>query len=232
MLTNLVYLALEALGLFHRRPDDHGARRYRISPVDGSKIALPTPEQLAFQDREIGMIIHFNIATYIDSDGCNNQGHLVPDIGLFDPVSLDIDNWMESIAAAGGKHATLVAKHNCGFTSWPTNVRFPVVGGKESGYDYAIQNSPMSGHDLARTFTRASERFDISHGFYYSLNFNNYLNVYEFHVNSSTVGPGQLSVTQETYDEVVYAQLEELWSGYGDLVEVSEEEAELTPAMV
>ena len=48
--------------------------KYRISPLDGSIIALPTQEQLAFQDKEIGVLIHFNIATYISIDGCNNVG--------------------------------------------------------------------------------------------------------------------------------------------------------------
>ena len=232
MWTGLVYLVLGTLSGLFNRPDDHGARRYRISPVDRSKIALPTPEQLAFQDREIGMIIHFNIATYLDDsyDGCNNFGHLVPDIGLFNAKSLSMDNWMESITAAGGKHATLVAKHNCGFTTWPTKVRFPVLGGEESGYDYTIQNSPMAGRDIARMFTESAERHQMGHGFYYSLNFNNYLNVYDFHVNASSVGAGQLSVAQETYDEVVFAQLEELWSGYGDLVEVGPMVSELTPS--
>ena len=52
--------------------------RYRISPIDGSKIALPTREQLDFQDRDIGVLIHFNIATYISIDGCNNVPGLVP----------------------------------------------------------------------------------------------------------------------------------------------------------
>ena len=31
--------------------------RYRISPLDGSIIALPTQEQLDFQDKEIGMLV-------------------------------------------------------------------------------------------------------------------------------------------------------------------------------
>jgi alpha-L-fucosidase len=98
----------------------------RISPLDGSIIALPTQDQLDFQDREIGVLIHFEVATWlgIEHDGCNGDSTLVPDATLFDPTLLNTDQWMDSITALGAKYATLIAKHNCGFTTWPSQVKF------------------------------------------------------------------------------------------------------------
>jgi alpha-L-fucosidase len=103
-------------GLVQR--DSPSSPKYRISPIDGSKIALPTKEQLDFQDKEIGVLIHFNIATYISIDGCNQVPTLVPNQTLFDPTLINTDQWMDTIADLGAKYATLVAKHNCGFTTW------------------------------------------------------------------------------------------------------------------
>ena len=98
--------------------------KYRISPIDGSKIALPTQEQLAFQDKEIGVLIHFEVATYISNDGCNSVPTILPNQTLFDPTLLNTDQWMDTITDLGAKYATLVAKHNCGFTTWPSDVTF------------------------------------------------------------------------------------------------------------
>jgi hypothetical protein len=42
---------------------------YRISPLDGSIIAIPTQKQLGFQEKEFGVLIHFEIGTYLDIDG-------------------------------------------------------------------------------------------------------------------------------------------------------------------
>ena len=39
-------------------------------------------------------------------------------------------------------------------------------------------------------------------------------------VQNSTLEPGQLNVTQETYDKIVLEQLRELWTRYGTLEEI------------
>jgi len=51
-----------------------------------------------------------------------------------------------------------------------------------------------------------------------------FLNSHSFHiyikVQNHTLQPGQLNVTQETYDSVVLQQLRELWTNYGTLDEI------------
>lgn len=218
-----VVAALASLGAAAAAPKPanepfHG--RYRISPVDGTKIALPTKEQLAFQDREIGFLIHFNIATYIQEDGCNSNQSLVPERKLFDPELLNTDQWMESAKDLGAKYATLVAKHNCGFTTWPSKVQFSDRDGNAMTYNYTVAQSPVSGKDVIRSFVDSTKKYGLGHGFYYSSVVNNYLNVYGSEARNEPLAPGQVGVTTETYNKVVIDQLTELWGQYGDLTEV------------
>ncbi|OBT73548.1 hypothetical protein VF21_07195 [Pseudogymnoascus sp. 05NY08] len=194
--------------------------KYRLSPIDGSKIALPTSEQLAFQDKEIGVLIHYNIATYISSDGCNYDPTLVPNQALFDPALINTDQWMESITALGGKYATLVAKHNCGFTIWPSKVEFPTLDNKTIPYNYTIEQSPAHGKNVVESFVESAQKYSIGHGFYYSVVVNNFLNVQNAEVLNASLAWGQVGISDKTYGHVVFDQLTELWTQYGNLTEI------------
>jgi hypothetical protein len=56
-------------------------------------------------------------------------------------------------------------------------------------------------------------------GMYYIVN-NNYFASVKNGVVVPTTAPGQVKLSQQQYDALVLAQLEELWSKYGDLVEL------------
>lgn len=196
---------------------------YRISPLDGSVIALPTADQLAFQDKEMGILIHFEIATYISLDGCNGVPGLVPSPDLFTPTLLNTDQWMDSITAFGAKYATLVAKHNCGWANWPSTVTFETRENTTSAYNYSVAYAPANGTqdlDVVGLFSASAEKYGVGHGFYYSTIVNNFLNVQDSLVNA-TWSPGEILVSNATYDDIVMAQLTELWTLYGNLTEVS-----------
>ncbi|ATY67468.1 glycoside hydrolase family 29 [Cordyceps militaris] len=194
--------------------------KWRLSPLDGSTIALPTRAQLAFQDREMGCLIHFNMATYITPDGCNGDPALVPPRALFDPAQLDTDQWMEAVQSLGGRYATLVAKHNCGFATWPTQVRFEDLAGDTVAYNYTVAQSPVNGRDVVGEFVRSASKYGLGHGFYYSVVVNNYLNVQASRVRDVAPAPGQVGITTDVYNEIVFEQLEELWGRYGNLTEI------------
>lgn len=194
--------------------------KYRISPIDGSKIALPSQEQLTFQDMEIGVIIHFEIATYISIDGCNNVPTLVPNQTLFDPTLLNTNQWMDTITSLGAKYATLVAKHNCGFTTWPSDVIFQTTDNETIHYNYTIAQSPVSGQNVVKSFVNSAENYNVGHGFYYSVVVNNFLNVQNSEVLTTALSPGQVGITESTYDQIVLDQLTDLWTNYGNLTEV------------
>lgn len=128
---------------------------------------------------------------------------------------------MESISALGAKYATLVAKHNCGFTIWPSDVSFEAKDGETMPYNYTIAQSPVKGEDVVRMFVDSAKQHGVGHGFYYSVVVNNFLNVQNSEVRDVDLAPGQVGITNGTYNEVVLKQLEELWGKYGELTEVS-----------
>ncbi|OBT51622.1 hypothetical protein VE04_09355, partial [Pseudogymnoascus sp. 24MN13] len=197
------------------------APRFRTSPIDGSKIALPTKEQLAFQDREIGVLVQFNLGTYVNGvDGCPHIASSIASPALFDPTSLNTDQWMDAIVALGGTYATLTAKHSCGFAIWPSKVTFTTRDQQTISYNYTIEQSPVHGLDVVKMFSDSAQKYNIGHGFYYSLATNNFLNVDKTWVRSAPLVPGQVGVTNSTFNQIAFDQLTELWTGYGNLTEI------------
>ncbi|CAF1177970.1 unnamed protein product [Adineta steineri] len=200
-----------------RAPSPSG--KYRISPKTGVQIALPTSEQLQWQAQELGVLIHFNIATYIDVDGCSGQ--MVPNITLFNPYLLNTDNWVQTMTDYGAQYAVLVAKHACGFHMAPTKIRFPLSpSGQLVPYTYSIDYSPMKGRDVLGEFIASCEKKHIRTGFYYTVVSNNWFNVQSGYIQNTTLQPGQVNITQETYQNIVLQQLTEIWTKYGTLEEI------------
>jgi alpha-L-fucosidase len=185
--------------------------------------ARPTSAQLAWLEQsDIGFLIHYNMASYIpvEYDGCNRDPSLVPDIQLFNPSTLNTDNWVQTFNDVGAKYAILVAKHNCGFTTWPTQVQFPLQSNQTIHYNYSIAYSPKSGTDLLGNFMQSCRKAEIKTGIYYSVVWNNWLNVQDTHVRPGPISPGQMPIDQQTYESIVLQQLEEIWKSYGDLLEI------------
>jgi len=83
----------------------------------GNGLAKPTPQQFAWQDLELGLFIHFDMATF--------TGQMKPrkpaDPNIYNPVKLDTDQWLEAAKAMDAKYAVFVAKHCTGFLSWQSN---------------------------------------------------------------------------------------------------------------
>lgn len=81
------------------------------------------PEQLDWQAQELGVLIHFNMATYIENhDACPRD--LVVPISRFNPYLLDTGNWAQTIVDFGAKYAVLVAKVKSASSLWQI---FPFV---------------------------------------------------------------------------------------------------------
>ena len=185
--------------------------------------AQPTPAQLDWlETSDIGFLIHYNMATYlsVDYDGCNRDPSLVPGNQLFNPSSLNTDNWAQTFTDVGAKYAVLVAKHCCGFTTWPSKVQVPLTTNQTIPYNYSISYSPVSGTDLVGNFVKSCQKAGIKTGFYYSVVWNNWLNVQGTHVQPGPLAPGQVPIDQQTYESIALQQIEELWSNYGQLLEI------------
>jgi alpha-L-fucosidase len=150
----------------------------------------PSPQQSEWQDLEFGVIIHFGTNTFLDREW--GDGKASPQI--FAPTRFDPDQWMRVIKAAGAKYVVLVAKHHDGFCLWPTGQT-----------DYSVKNSPWKqGHgDVVRQVFDAARKFGLKFGIY--------LSPWDRHEPKYQ--------NSAAYDEYYLAQLQELATNYGNLVE-------------
>ena len=78
--------------------------------------AIPTQDQLAWQDMDMYAFIHYSMNTYTDQEwGFGNE-----DPALFNPSDLDCRQWARVCKQAGMKGIIFTAKHHCGFCMWPS----------------------------------------------------------------------------------------------------------------
>ena len=175
--------------------------------------AVPSPAQLAWHGR-MGAIFHYNMATYaLDTGhGCGRANWpLAADPRTFgaglDAGCPNTDQWIDAAVAGGADYAVFVAKHNCGFATWPTAA---TLGG--APYPYSVANSTASaGCDVVASFLASCAAKGVAPGLYYSFGTNLFLNVQGGVVSNATLMPGQALVTQREFFDLVIFQVEELW---------------------
>jgi alpha-L-fucosidase len=150
----------------------------------------PSPQQVAWQDLEMGAIIHFGPNTFMDRE----WGDGTADPSVFNPSSVDPEQWMQAAKSAGVKYVVFVAKHHDGFCLWPTEQT-----------PYSIKSSPWKGGqgDLVHEVATAARK--------YGLKFGVYLSPWDRHEPKYKDSPA--------YDGYYLAQLNELVTSYGELVE-------------
>jgi alpha-L-fucosidase len=150
----------------------------------------PSPQQVAWQDLEIGAIIHFGPNTFMDRE----WGDGTADPSVFNPTQADPAQWMQAAKSAGIKYIVFVAKHHDGFCLWPT-----------AKAQYSIKSSLWKAGqgDVVHDVAAAARK--------YGLKFGVYLSPWDRHE--------PLYKDSVAYDGYYLAQLNELVSGYGELVE-------------
>jgi alpha-L-fucosidase len=150
----------------------------------------PSPQQVEWQDLEIGAILHFGPNTFLDRE----WGDGTADPKVFNPTQFDAEQWMRAIKSAGAKYVVMVAKHHDGFCLWPT-----------AQTDYSVKSSPWKGGkgDVVGEVAAAARK--------YGLKFGVYLSPWDRH-------EPRYSNTAE-YDKYYAAELDELAQNYGELVE-------------
>ncbi|WP_158883817.1 alpha-L-fucosidase [Amycolatopsis anabasis] len=77
---------------------------------------VPTPQQLAYQRREVTAFTHFGMNTFTDLE----WGKGTEPESRFAPRELDIDQWMRAYRAAGAQQVMLTVKHHDGFVLYPS----------------------------------------------------------------------------------------------------------------
>lgn len=168
-------------------------------------LVRPTERQIEWAEQELGVLIHFDMPTYVPNYNWRKFGSH-PDPSVFNPTQLDTDQWIKAAKDMGARYAILVAKHCSGFSLWPTKA-----------HEYSIKNSPWKNGkgDIVADFVASCNKMGIKPGLYASTAANGYCWV----SNPGKVQPGA-KITQQEYNKIVETQLTELWSQYGDLFEV------------
>lgn len=184
-----------------------------LQAVNPTPPPIGTPEIIAWQETEMACFYHFNMATAAGTQGCGSCSDAPPDISIWNPSALSTDAWVEAGVSMGCKRLVYVAKHGCGFATWPSNAT--LLGER---YPYSVAFAPNT-TDVVSEFVASAKRAGVGYGFYYSVGSNSKCNVQGGHVCGNPV-PGQLNVSTAEFDALVIAQLTELWSLFGPLAEV------------
>lgn len=162
-------------------------------------LALPTADQLAWQDLEIGMFIHFAPNTWQDKQ----KDDLSTPLSEINPELLDTDQWVATATELGAKYVVFVAKHVGGFCMWQTDTT-----------DYSIRKtSRRDGHgdvvaDLAASCRKAGLKLGV------------YVSPRDDRFGAATGGRCKTIDQQNTYNTLYRRQLTELLSRFGEMIEV------------
>lgn len=169
----------------------------------------PTPEQLAWQDAEVGVMICLDLITFTDLREPNWQkaGRLDPN--LFNPTQLNTDQWMEATKAMGATYTVFVAKWCTGHLQWQTDL-----------YPYGVRQSAWRDGkgDVIRDYIESCREYKIKPGIYASVTANAWWEV----SNPGLVnwGKGGDDAKQAEYIKMSEQMLTELWGNYGPLFEI------------
>lgn len=151
----------------------------------------PTKKQLAFQDCEFGLFLHFGLRTFYEGYVDFDKRPMSP--SAFQPVNLDCEQWIRTAKEAGMQYAVLTAKHHDGFSNWPTQYS-----------SFSVEQSPWKDGkgDVIREFTDACRKYGMKPGLYYSP------------YDGSADYYGQ---DAKAYDDYFVNQITELLANYGEI---------------
>lgn len=151
---------------------------------------IPSQRQYEWQKLEMTGFIHFGINTFNEVE----WGEHTTDITKFNPVNINVKQWVKVFKDAGIKLIILTAKHHDGFCLWPTKFA-----------DYNISNTPFENGkgDIVRDLSNASREAGIKFGVYLS----------PWDMHEKTYGTPE-------YNRHFLNQLTELLTNYGEISEV------------
>ena len=168
-------------------------------PAAGGELARPTPEQVAWQDMDLELFIHFAPSTWQDTQHDN----LSTPLSAINPEQLDTEQWADVAVAMGAKQIVFVAKHVGGFCWWQTDTT-----------DYSVKNTPWRGGqgDVMKDLAASCRQRGLKLGVY--------LSPADGKHGVGVGGRAKAPADQENYNRIYRQQLTELLSRYGEMSEV------------
>lgn len=164
----------------------------------GRELARPTPAQVAWQDLELGMFVHFAPNTWQDKE--YDDRSLAPSAIM---PEVHAGQWADTAVALGARYIVLVAKHTGGFCLWQTDTT-----------EYGIRNTPWKagkGDVMADLAAACASR---------GLQLGVYLSPRDDSLGAGLSGRCATPERQAAYNDVYRRQLTELLTRYGPIVEL------------
>lgn len=152
---------------------------------------VPTPQQLAWHEMEMGLFCHFGVNTFLDQEW--GDGSESPDV--FQPSELNPRQWVQIARACGMKYLVFTAKHHDGFCLFPSAY---------TTHSVASSSWRQGKGDVVREVAEACHEQGLMFGVY--------LSPWDRHEPSYS--------EPSRYDEYYKNQLRELLTRYGAVGEV------------
>jgi alpha-L-fucosidase len=173
--------------------------RVRAALAPEERLPRPTPEQLAWHDREIGMFVHLAPQTWQDSE----TDDLSTPLSAMNPTQLDTDQWVTVAESMGARSIVFVAKHEGGFCWWQTDTT-----------DFGVAHTPWRGGkgDVLADLSRSCATRGMKLGVYISPQDKKH----GVGIGGKCNDPSK----QAEYEALFRRQLVEVLSRYGEMSEV------------
>ncbi|MBC8988007.1 alpha-L-fucosidase [Pedobacter sp. N36a] len=182
----------------------------RISFAQAQILPKPNAQQLAWQKAELGVLFHYDLHVFDPSKYAQSANRITPvaDYNIFNPGSLDVEQWVRSAKDAGAKFAIITATHETGFALFQSNV---------NPYSLKALKWKDGKADIVKDFVEACRKYGLKPGIYLGIRWNSFLGVHDFIVD----GTGEMQKKrQQYYNAMVEGMVKEICTNYGDLFEI------------
>lgn len=191
VLSLTIFSGLQAQETYYEKHVAFPAGATAAEKVEMASRLVPTPQQLEWQRMELTAFLHFGVNTFTGRE----WGDGTEDPAIFNPTSLDCEQWVRTLKESGFKMAIITAKHHDGFCLWPTKTTRHSV----------VSSSWKDGKgDVVRELRDACKKYGIKFGVYLS----------PWDRNASCYGDSP------AYNQFFIEQLTELLTNYGEVHEV------------
>ena len=191
VLSLTIFSGLQAQETYYEKHVAFPANATAAEKIEMASRLVPTPQQLEWQRMELTAFLHFGVNTFTGRE----WGDGTEDPAIFNPTSLNCEQWVRTLKESGFKMAIITAKHHDGFCLWPT---------KTTRHSVASSSWKDGKGDVVRELRDACKKYGIKFGVYLS----------PWDRNASCYGESP------AYKLFFIEQLTELLTNYGEVHEV------------